>query len=323
MAIDLELRRRCITSTDIGPIFGVDEWRDAFSVWAAKKGEIELPAPTPRMRLGTFLQKGIMEAYSAFTGRPTIWIDKTYQHPERAWMACSPDAIVTGERRGVDAKLVFFDQRRKWGANPNDIPESIQLQMWWMMAVTDYEAWDVAALIGEDMPRVYEFQRDLEAERVMIARADEFYRRYIVGNEVPPIGGSAAAGIWLKQAFPTHKPADLRPATEAEIAAMEVYARLKYEEKELKKHKEALENEIKLAIGEQEGVFWPGGKFTWKLVKGRKVTNWEEIARGLFNQYVPDLELRQKLEELQTYTEKGYRRIWFDSDFLREMSDAA
>lgn len=321
--IDRELRRQGISSTDIGAIFEVDPWRDPFSVWAAKKGQLPEMKVTPRMRLGKYFEQGIVAYYSDLTGRPVQWCDETMRHQERAWMLCTPDALVCHERRGVDAKLVAWDQRRKWGATADDIPLSIQLQMWWMLAVLDYDAWDVAAFIGEEAPRVYEIERDREAERVMVARAEEFHRRYIVGDEVPPITGGEAASLWLQQAFPTHRRPDLRAATAEEIEKLTEYARLRIAQRTLVDEKARIENEIKLAIADHEGLVWDTGKFTWRKTKDRTVIDWQSIAVGLLSQYVTDPETRGTLLGLHTSTRPGPRRIWFDCEDFAEFSDGA
>jgi predicted phage-related endonuclease len=321
--IDLELRRTRITSTDIGPIFGVDEWRDAFSVWCEKKTDAPRREPNWRMRLGKYLEQGIVAAYGDITGRATEWCDTTLCHPDRAWMAASPDALMPTDRRGVDAKLVFWDQRRKWGATPDDIPQSIQLQMWWMMAVLDYDAWDVAALVGDDLPRIYTFERDREAERVLVAKAEEFWRRYVAGDETPDIGGSAAATEWLKQAFPTHKRPDLRAATAEEIADLDQYVQVQIEQKELAGERARLENRLKLAVGEQEGLTWPEGKFTWRKTKDRTVVDWKSMATGLLWAHVKDPEAQNTLLGMYTATKPGVRRVLLDSDLLRRRPHTA
>jgi len=319
--INPALRRDRITSTDVAPIFGVDPYRDGFDVWTGKHGHAPPIIPTKRMLLGKDLEQGIVKAYSRVTGRETQWCDETRVHPTETWMAGTPDAFA-GEGRGVDAKLIFWDQRRNWGADARDIPEHITLQAWWLMAVCECDVWDVAALVGEDEPRVYEIERDREAERVVVAKCHEWHRRYVIGDEIPPITGSDAAAVWLQQAFPLHKRPDMRPATEEEIKFLEEYAYVRLEFKDRKRRREEMENVIKLAIGDQEGLEWPGGKFTWRKAKDAQITNWEAVARGLLHKYVPEAE-HQALIDLHTNPRAGTRRIWFDSDLLHDMSDAA
>jgi len=322
--IDHELRRQCITSTDVGPIFGVDLYRDAFDVWAAKHGHAAPFEPSARMLLGKDLEEGIVKAYRRITGKPAEWADITSRHPHRPWMAASPDALVFAPdgmlERGVDAKLVFWDQRRKWGLDANDVPEGIQLQMWWMMATMECDAWDIAALVGDDEPRIYTIERHREAERVVIARCEEWHRRYVVGNETPPITGSKNAEVWLQQAFPHHKRPDMRDATEAEAILLDQYAQARVVRGIARKMCDEMEHRIKLAIADKEGLAWPGGTFTWRRTQDGEEIDWESLGRGLLNE--KDKETAQTLLGLYTQPKPGSRRMRFTSNEV-DVVDAA
>ena len=186
------------------------------------------------------------------------------------------------------------------------------------MAGMDYDMWDVAALIGEGSPRVYTLDRDQEAERVMLARVEEWHRRYIIGDERPAIDGSEAASIWLQQAFPTHKRPDLRPATETEIALLDEYALLRQAEKSLEPRRDLLESQIKEAIGEREGITWEHGKFTWRRTKDSKYEDWEPLAIALLHNFVKDDKERARLLAEYERVKPGSRRIRFEHDEVSE-----
>jgi predicted phage-related endonuclease len=321
--IDHELRRQCITSTDVGPIFGVDAYRTAFDVWAEKHGHAPPFEPTARMLMGKDVEQGIVKTYSRITGRQTEWRDETIRHPERKWMAASPDALVYGPgaalARVVDAKLVFWDQRRKWSAGP---PEGLQMQLWWLMAVLGAEVSDIVAWAGEDEPRIYEIERDREAERVVIAKCEEWHRRYVLGDETPPISGSKAAAAWLQQAFPHDNRPNMREATDEEIELLEEYAMVRLDQKEATDRRNVMENQIKLAIADREGLKWPGGKFTWRLTKDREKVDWKALGTHLLITRIKDLQERAALEAEYTKTGPGTRRIHFVSEAF-DISDAA
>jgi predicted phage-related endonuclease len=317
--IDPEIRRLGIGGSEIGAIFGVDSNRDAFSVWAAKKGGLPPSEPDERMRIGKALEPGVLELYEYVTGRSVKYCDQTSVHPERPWMVYTPDALCIAERRGVDAKVVAWDQRRLWGPTVDDIPERITLQCWWYMAALDYDVWDVAALVGDGLPRVYEIRRDREGERVMLQRVEEFWRRFIVGDDMPPIGTSTHAGAWLQRAFPRHQSPDLRTATDEEMLLLGRYAAVRVTEKAAKDARAELENRIKLAIGDREGLVWPTGKFTWRKTKDKIVTDWKSMAKGLAQQYLADDEARATLTGIYTRPEEGQRRIYFKEALVGEL----
>jgi predicted phage-related endonuclease len=308
--LDQEIRKLGIGGSEIGALFGVDEDRNAFSVWNAKKGGMSGAfTPTSRMIVGKALERGVLELYTHVTGRAVEYCDVTSRHPERPWQVYTPDALCTDERRGVDAKVVFWDQRWKWGETAEEIPERIQLQALWYLNAMDFDAWDICALVGEDMPRVYTIHRDPEVERVMLARAEEFYTRFLVGDERPAFGNSPDAARWLQRAYPRHKPESIRFATKKESELLDEYSDVRVAEKEIAKLRIEYETRIKATIGDLEGLRWAHGKFTWRRTKDSLATDWAALAARLLNDYVPDTETRKKL--VAGFTEKtdGVRRI--------------
>lgn len=289
-------------------------------MWARKKEKFT-PAPAAaststsgapkgdrRMLLGSFLQQGIVAYYSYLTGRQTEWRDRKEYHPIYPFMAYSVDAVVTGERRGVDAKCVSWDQSWKWGPTAEEIPPYVVMQAWWYMAALDYPAWDIAALVaGEDEPRIYTIDRDLEVEKVMLEKAEEWWRRYLIGDERPPITGSESSHQWLKRTFPRHQREDIRKAEGKQIALLDDYARVYRQFDAVDNELKRLEAEVKQQIGEHEGLRWPGGQVTWKLSKDSAFIEWQKLAEELIkgNPEAP------RLMKEHTQKKEGSRRLYF------------
>jgi predicted phage-related endonuclease len=303
---DEQKRALAIGGSEIAAIFGVHDYLDEFSLWARKKGELPPQEENPRIRLGTFLQQGIAAYYSHLTGNQTEWRDKTERHPEYKFMAYSPDAVVIGQRRGVDVKYVSFDQSPYWGKTVEDIPPRAVMQAWWYMAALDYLQWDIAALvIGADDLRIYTVERDLDVERIMLRRAHDWWKRYLVGDERPPISGSELAHRWLQKKHPRHNRSDVRAADFDQAAMLDEYAGVRDEEDCVKERRALLEAQIKEQIGDHEGLKWPRGKFTWKLSKDSQITDWEGLAQLLLASQAE----QEKLLKEFTSTKPGTRRI--------------
>jgi predicted phage-related endonuclease len=315
MPIDEAVRATGIGGTDIAAILGCDERRDAFSVWKQKRGELEREPPTPRMLLGKAFERGILQYYADLTGRELRYVDETLRHPSRPWMVYTPDALCIHEPRGVDAKFVSWDQRFRWGATADDIPAYIQAQAWWYMAATDLPVWDIAAVTSDGDPLFYTVERDGRIEAVMLAAAEEFYTRYLIGDETPALGASPETARWLKQAFPRHTAPKPRPATEPEVALLEEYAQARAEAKQTATEKTARENAIKFAIGDGAGLAWEHGVFTWKATKDTRNVRWEDLARGelVRSQRMPQLEFDELVKQY-TDLRPGARRVYFRYD---------
>jgi predicted phage-related endonuclease len=309
--VDTKIRAAGIGGSDVAAILGWDERRDAFGVWAAKRGLLEEITATPRMKLGKYFERGIIDFYSELTGRETVWLDETRRHPVYDFMVYTPDAVCIHERRGVDAKFVSWDQRHKWGATAEEIPARVQMQCHWYMAAMDYPLWDVAAFMGSDEPRIYTIERDAQFEEAILFLAEKFYRNYILGDERPPIGYSDESARYLRQHFPRHK-LNLRDADEREALLLEQYAQIREAEKLVNEERVQVENEIKLAIADHEGLVWPRGRFTWRSTKDSVKTDWEALARSLLSHYAEDD--RVLLAAEYSAIKPGIRRIHFQCD---------
>jgi len=299
-----------IGGSEVPAIFRAHEFLSEFGLWARKKGGLP-PAPaSQRMDVGQILEPSMVRLYAHFTGREAKHFNRSIADPDRPFMSYSPDAFCTDERRGIEIKWVNWDQRFNWGngANENDIPMRVVLQAWWYMAGMDMDVWDVFALIG-GMPRVWTIQRDREAEQSMLQRAKEWHERYILGDDRPPMGGTAEAASWLQHTYPKHRENSLREATPEEIEMLDTYITVRAMLFEAEHERKVLECEIKAAIGDDEGLRWPWGKFTWRKTKDTEKINWQAIALGLLNKFVPDAEERKTLIGIQTRTKPGTRRI--------------
>jgi predicted phage-related endonuclease len=307
------LHSMAIGGSEVAALFDADEYKDQFGVWAGKKGGLKRSQQPEniRMLVGKCLEEGVLKLYTHITGRRLEYCDVTSQHPERPYMIYTPDALCVNERRGVDAKVVFWDQRRKWGLNADEIPLRVQFQAFWYMAALDYDLWDICALVGEGEPRIYTVHRDCEAERVMLARVEEWHCRYILGNERPPIGSSTEAGRWLQQTYPGTYPViqDLRQATEEEVLTLNHYVQVRLAQKALDAEQAALEVQIKDAIKDREGLEWEDGIVTWRKTKDKEETKWKDMALGLLHHHIKDEKSRAEVLALYTEIKEGSRRF--------------
>ena len=101
---------------------------------------------------------------------------------------------------------------------------------------------------------------------------------------------------------------------------MDEYADVRLLRQDAKEQCDKMENQIKLAIGNREGLEWPGGNFTWRKTKDGEKVNWESLARGLLNE--KDAELQKTLLGIHTEPKPGERRMRFVS-YARDVRDDA
>lgn len=332
---DPSIRSTGIGGTDISAIMGLSPYKTAFDVWALKRGLISEPPPSKRMHFGKLLEQVIASEYcremAQRTGQiwrdssshvePWIadwvvsWDDNTRVNLCRPWQLYTPDAwaIPVGgpytNRRGLDCKNVSLDQAHHWGEEgTDDIPVWILCQFHWYMSASGVGQWDAAMLLGGNNFRIYSVHRDEEIEAVLLETGERWWKRHIVDGIEPEIGASAGAKEYLRKRFPRSL-GNIRAATATEENLLMEYAAVRTEFDYIEEQKLKLENEIKGAIGEADGITWPGGKVTWRKTKDRYETDWEAAAKWM----LPALTDRPIAEYCAPYvsTVEGVKRFLY------------
>ena len=299
-------RRRRIGGSEASVPFDLNPYVDRFGLWARKHGEIPPDPASDRMRLGKHLEQGIASYAAELQGWEYVWSDKTLHSPDYPFMTLTPDALMPGKLEGIDCKLVSWDQKHLWaGEQP---PDHVTIQSWWYLAGLDYTRWWVVALVeGEHRPRIYPVERDARAEKVMLRRNEEFWLRYIIGEERPPITASGHADRWLKHKFPRPLSERIARAKDEEADMLADYAEVRDGWDHADTRRRDLEAQIKAAIGDRAGLKWPGGQFTWKLSKDSYPVKWEALAETLLATHPAAEALKKEFTE----TKPGVRRIHY------------
>jgi predicted phage-related endonuclease len=317
---DLDVRKDRIGGSEVAAIFGVHQFLTRFGLYYRKKFPDDAERPGERMVIGKLLERGLTDVYSYVTGRKAEYFDRTVLDPTRRYMVATPDAFCRDDRRGVELKVVQWDQVRRFGEGPAEIPPRIVLQCDWYMAAFDYDVWDVCAYLGTGAPRIYTLHRDAAVERAMLERVEEWHARYILGDEIPPLDASEESRRWLQEVYPAHKRPDMREAEPGEVKLLNEYVALRVEQKVQKARQVEMETTLKAWIKDREGLEWPDGRFTWRRTKDGLETDWQSMATGLLYG-LPDEAQRAEILARYTHPKPGYRKIRIDHPALRQ--DAA
>ena len=306
----LESRRAGIGGSDIAAILGLSPWGNALSVWLDKKGLSSPKEETVQMKMGHRLEPVIADMYSEATGNE-LAMAGLMVHPDFPFIIGTPDRLnVTHPNAGLEIKTAnVFRGISGWGdPGTDEIPENYLLQCVWYMAVANRDIWDVAVLIGGADFRIYKIHRDKDLENALIERAADWWKKYIIGNEEPPIDGSVAAAEYLTRRF-SHNVEPLKIATQEvdDILVKMLASRLAIGQ--LEGQLATYENQVKLFIGDAAGVESTGFRATWKNSKDSEKTDWEALALKMIN-HLPAKDREWVLDKYTTLN-PGSRRFLF------------
>lgn len=332
MALDVE---RGIGSTDTPKILSLSRHGTALSVWDEKMGrardedEMSLPA-----WLGLRLQGAVAEMFTQATGTGVRADKRIHWHPRIPYVYCHLDYRELG--RGGSRRIVECKTRahmRGWGpVGSTEIPPDIFAQVQHQMAVIDGEWTEVAVLFGHHTFRHYRIPRhDGFIEALENEEWPRFWQHVLDGTP-PPITGQDQDNAWLRRHFP-HNDGTIRSATAEQERRIKRLLIARQNRNAVQSAFQALENEVRLMIGEHDGITGDFGTITLKRTKDRTTVDWQRVAdhRGkmvdaLLEMAAPGEDerlvtllahvqhLHPILPGLYSKTEDGSRRINYDTE---------
>lgn len=272
MEYNAELHRTGISSTDIAAICGVSPWKRPIDVYAEKLGLMPAQPDNIHMRLGRKLEPVIAELYTEETGK-ALWEPGLLRHAEQPWIIGTPDRLLVDEPIGLEIKFTNDRQWRNWtdGTNPAVLP-----QVHWLLNLTDYEAWDIAALVGSD-PRFYRVERDRDFENQLVEIGGRFWKDHVEKQIPPPIDASDSYQQFLARQFPQRTAIRLDATPETTELAQKL-KKFELEQKILEDRIGLVKNQFRAEIGESAGIRGPDWRIDHIQYKPMTKINYEAIV---------------------------------------------
>lgn len=286
----LAVRMTGIGSSDVSAIMDfyypaderLDQRHTALDVYLDKIGRSVPREETEEMFWGNKLEPVIGEVYAERTGRRVVHMrNKILRHPEHPVILASPDFLIEGEPRGLECKSVGYWPGREW--TDSHVPPQYWMQCQHCLIQPGFEAWDLVPLIAGQKFILNTVSPDEKIQAVMIECCERFWREH-VEKRIPPICDHLPPNReQVKRLYPFGVESEIGATEEIENKIGE-HLTLKKQAKELDENLEAVENKIKLFMGEN-GIC-RGSRFsaTWKSSNGHASIDWEAVARQLYEE---------------------------------------
>jgi putative phage-type endonuclease len=191
----LEARRQRITASEMAIILGLSSYSSPYALYHSKLGNLPPQDDSVAMELGRLFEPYIAEKFAEMYPEFMVTGDgrQLYAHPERDWLAATPDRLVTeGSYSAYDAIAVLECKvdggSDEWGEEGTDeIPVAYRCQALIQMDVMGVSTAYVAAFRWQQRKvRVYELHMDDAAQadlKLMRAEARDFLDRLDLGDE--------------------------------------------------------------------------------------------------------------------------------------------
>lgn len=261
----LELRRSCLGGTDVAAILGLNPWKTERNVWLEKQGLYESEL-TERMVHGANLERYIGRCYNLLTGR-MVQPGKFARDPFCEFFGGTPDFTMTSALRGLECKAAGSWSAREFGSQADACPVHYVIQcLWYIGLFPDYEAWDLAVLLGLEEFRVYEIPRDDELIQMLRDRARTWWETYMLNPVPPPISDRPVDSDLLARLHPVDNGLEIEADAELEdLCALLLEAR---ESKAgYERTQRGLENQIKDRMGDCSTLRSSLGYINWRAGK--------------------------------------------------------
>ena len=202
-----------IGASEVAAVLGVHPQMSAWDLWRKKREGIGVEQ-TSVMGRGHRWESAVLADYSDASGNKVVAPGDYFGHPGELitvandaflWLRSSPDAFAwQGDTLGhVEAKTSLHAGAwspdkgvviEKWDdAFASLIPPHYSVQAYSQLAATDMPWNDVCALVPEGGwlgVRWVRVMRDVPTQQAIVAAAEAWRERHLVGGETPPVDGS-------------------------------------------------------------------------------------------------------------------------------------
>lgn len=265
----LELRKTGIGSSEVATIVGLNPWETPYQLWRRKLG-IDAPKEEKfAMRAGHYLEDAVSRFWADETGREIIkrsagdWIIRDNDRP---FLQVSPDRTYwsTGEKRNDDNKGILECKTTQLTIDADDLPKHWFCQVQYQLGVARLEHGSLAWLCCgrefgyKDIDLVPDFYGWLVEE------VERFWRDNILGKQEP--SAVSVKDVLLK--YNRHTDGKIIEVSSEIFDACSSLREIKKQIKGLETTQAELEERIKMAFGDAEGISFDGQTLaTWKAPK--------------------------------------------------------
>jgi putative phage-type endonuclease len=254
----LELRKQAIGGSDAAAIVGLSKWSSPLSVYADKLGLVPEREDNEAMRQGRDLEAYVAERFAEQTGYSVRRENHILVNEEFPFMHANIDRRITGYDIGLECKTTSVYNRTDFEGG--DVPPEYYTQCQHYMAVTGWSTWYLAVLVLNKGFYVFKVDRNDDDIAALIEAERSFWYDHVIPG-VPP--------------EPMEQDDDLMstlyPSDEGGYVPLHSVSRQlkdlmykKQKAKDLDGEITALENQIKMALGDASEGSDDHFKVTWK-----------------------------------------------------------
>ena len=293
----LEQRTFGIGASEVGTIMGVNKYQTPYQLWLRKKGDVVEDTENEALIWGHLLEDAVAKRYQMATGADIVKSSAEeiiYVDEKKPFMRISPDRLYhPNGAKHTKANLCLLECKTSlMPISEDDVPKSYFCQCQYQMHVSGIHHCTLAWMNLSNRTFGYkDFEYDKQFCDYMESKVEEFWTRYIVGDEEPPVETEDDA----RMRYPVSVVGSVKQATSGEVDMATELAAVKAKIKAienceefaaLKQRESELVASLKIAMEANENLVTADGDLllTYKTAKSSSVFD-EETAISRY----PDL----------------------------------
>lgn len=270
-------RNTGIGASESATVAGVGRWGSRYTLWLEKTGQLA-PDPdegTEAQRMGLRLEPTLARFFAEDTGLHVVGEQMMVRRPTIPWVRATVDVLAAESPESSIDDVLGPVQLKHTNDSPWDGPDGIPVyyrcQGQWEMLAGGWERMWFAVLHSFGRFRVYEVERDVEAQDALLAAGSDFWHGHVLAGVAPDLGGGnrADTSAALAAVFGEGGAGEIDVEDLAEQLASIRW--LKRERKSLDEQIVDLENVVKATLGDSEvGLINGRPAVTWKRSRPRR-----------------------------------------------------
>lgn len=281
----LNSRASGIGGSDAGTIVGLNKWKSAYHLWLEKTHQIEPENISDKefVYWGTVLEQLVADRFCELTGKK-VRKSGLLQSEEHTFMLASPDRMVVGENAGLECKTTNSFAKGEW--EEDKVPASYYCQCQHYMAVTGYEKWYIAVLIGGNHFVWKEIPRNEDDIKTLIDAETAFWH-HVTNNSMPEVDGSEDCARALHEKFSGGQAEPIELPNRAEMLVERLQS-IKESKAIIDSDMKKCQNELCAMLGDNEVGLAGEHKVIWQSQKGRTTIDSKRLKAekpDIFAQY--------------------------------------
>jgi len=262
----LNARKRGIGGSEAAAVLGISPWVSPLTLYLRKLNLMPEQDSSERMQWGLDLEDAVAAYYERETGRK-LYSPKPYtifESKEHPFMQCTIDRLIEQfDDRGPGVVQIKTAGPGMLGEWQEEVPLYYQVQIQHEMSVMGYKWGSFAVFFGDYKGLIVDVNRNDRFVEILVEKEGEFWKR-ICDEDPPPVDHSESSKEALHHVYGQDTGESIALPGDA-LHWDQQLQELKAQERQLKKEKTGLENQIKSEMGfNTYGVLPNGTSYIWK-----------------------------------------------------------